>query len=107
LISLLGGSLNTSGRLCQQKEGFQSMFPIGGLNAKTRRVKSCGTAATLDGIPAHFHDDPTKMLVMTYLDQLVGDGFAEWRMLENEEVELRYVTGEVFLLTDTTVTRIT
>jgi hypothetical protein len=43
---------------------------------------------------------------MTYLGQLVSDGFAEWRMLEDDEVELRFMSGEVFLLAATTIRRI-
>jgi hypothetical protein len=82
------------------------MFAIGGLNAKTRSVKSCGTTAILDGIPERFRHDPAKALVMTYLGQLVSDGFAEWRILEDDEVELRFVSGEVFLLAETTITRV-
>jgi hypothetical protein len=82
------------------------MFAIGGLDVKTRRKKSCGTAATPDGIPERFRHDPAKSLVMTYLGQLVSDGFAEWRMLEDDEVELRFVSGEVFLLAETTITRV-
>jgi hypothetical protein len=82
------------------------MFAIGGLDVKTRREKSRGTAATLDGIPERFRHAPAKSLVMTYLGQLVSDGFAEWRMLEDDEVELRFVSGEVFLLAETTITRV-
>jgi hypothetical protein len=43
---------------------------------------------------------------MTYFGQLVSDGFAEWRMLEDNEIELRFVSGEVFLLAETTITRV-
>jgi hypothetical protein len=82
------------------------MFATGGLNAKMRRVKSCGTAAILDGIPERFRRDPAKALVMTYFGQLISDGLAEWRMLEDDEVELRFVSGEVFLLAETTITRV-
>jgi hypothetical protein len=53
-----------------------------------------------------FYADPAKALVMTYLGQLVGDGYAEWHMLDNGDVELRFYTGEVFLLADTTILRI-
>jgi hypothetical protein len=82
------------------------MFAIGGLDAKIRRDKSCGTATTLDRVPERFRRDPAKSLVMTYFGKLVSDGFAEWRMLEFDEVELRFVSGEVFLLAETTITRI-
>jgi hypothetical protein len=32
---------------------------------------------------------------MTHLGQLVSDGVAEWPVLEDDEVELRFVSGEV------------
>ncbi|MDB5620393.1 hypothetical protein [Tardiphaga sp.] len=82
------------------------MSAIGERDAKTRREKSCGTAATLVGLPKRFRHDSAKSLVMKYLSQLVSDGFAEWRMLANDEVELRFVSGEVFLLAETTITRV-
>jgi hypothetical protein len=82
------------------------MFAAGGLNAKTRHMKSCGTAAILDGVPERFRHAPAKALVMTYFGQLVSDGFAEWRMLEDNEIELRFVSGEVFLLAETMITRV-
>lgn len=82
------------------------MFPIGVLYAKVRREKYCGTMATLDGLTDGFHADPAKMFVMAYVGQLVRDGFAEWRVLENGHVELWLFSGEVFLLADATIARI-
>jgi hypothetical protein len=36
----------------------------------------------------------------------VYDGYAEWTMLDNGDVELRFFSGEVFLLADATMTRV-
>ena len=46
------------------------------------------------------HADPAKALVMTYFGQLVADGYAEWDMLDNGDIELRFNTGETFLLAE-------
>jgi hypothetical protein len=53
-----------------------------------------------------FFADPAKALVMSNIGQLVSDGPAEWSLFDNGDVELRFFTGEVFLLADTSITRI-
>jgi hypothetical protein len=83
------------------------MLAIGEKGAKARREKSCGTVATLGGSPDRSHQDPAKSLVMRHLCQLVSDGFAEWRTVADNEIELRFVSGEVFLLAETMITRVT
>jgi hypothetical protein len=87
-------------------EGLHLMAAIGEKSAKTGREKSCGTAATLGGFPERFRHDPAKSIVMRHIGRLVSDGFAEWRVLDDAEIELRFVSGEVFLLAETTITRI-
>src|SRR5690349_11876882 len=70
------------------------------LDAKMRRGKRRGTEATLDAIAGLTHVDTAKALVMTYVGQLVADGYAEWDMLESGDVHLRCRTGETFLLAE-------
>jgi hypothetical protein len=82
------------------------MFPRGALDAKTRREKLCGTDATSDAIAGLFRGDPAKALVMTYVHRLVVDGYAEWDMLENGDIQLRFQTGETLLLARTMIIRI-
>jgi len=72
-----------------------------------RREKLRGTEGAPDAIAGLIHADAAKALVMTYIGQLVADGYAEWDMLENGEVQLRCHTGETFLLAETTIVRIT
>ena len=43
---------------------------------------------------------------MSNIGQLVSDGPAEWSLFDNGDVELRFFTGEVFLLADTSIARI-
>ena len=82
------------------------MFPLGGRDARMRRAKTGGTVAAPDNIAGRFYGDPTKALVMTHIGQFVYDGYAEWIMLDNGDVELRFCSGEVFLLADATMTRV-
>ena len=44
---------------------------------------------------------------MTYIGQLVADGFAVWDMLHNGEIEVRFTSGETYLLAETTILRLT
>jgi len=85
---------------------LQTMCPRSALDAKTRREKLCRTDATSDAIASLFHADPAKALVMTYVRRLVVDGYAEWDMLENGDIQLSFQTGEIFLLARTMIIRI-
>jgi hypothetical protein len=84
---------------------LQTMCPRGAFDG-TKRGKSCGTDATSDAIMGLVHADPAKALVMTYFRRLVADGYAEWHMLENGDLQLRLHTGETYLLAKTMITRI-
>ena len=82
------------------------MFRIGGGNGKIARNEACGTPASVDDVAARLGDDPAKPLVMMYLSQFVNDGYAEWHARDDGDLELRFATGEIFLMTDTTMTRL-
>lgn len=83
------------------------MFRIGEVNGKIERDEACGTLASVDDVAGRFGgDDPAKTLVMTYLSQFVNDGYAEWHTRDDGDLELRFVTGEIFLMADTTMTRL-
>jgi len=82
------------------------MFRIGGVNGKMDRDESCGTLSSVDDVVARFRDDPAKALVMMYLSQFVNDGYAEWHARDDGDFELRFVTGEIFLMADATMTRL-
>jgi hypothetical protein len=40
------------------------------------------------------------------IGQLVADGFAEWDMFDNGNIQLRFNTGETFLLAETVIVRL-
>ena len=42
---------------------------------------------------------------MKYIGQIVVDGYAEWEMPEGGEVEVRFTTGETYLLGDVLAAR--
>jgi hypothetical protein len=64
-----------------------------------------GTDAISAPIASLAHRDP-KAFVMTYFHRLLASGFAEWHMLENGDIRLQLLTGEIYLLAEATVIRI-
>jgi hypothetical protein len=83
------------------------MFSRWGFDAKANRRNLPGTAEAIDALVALAQDNPDKALVMKYIGQLVIDGYAEWDMLGNGEVEVRFTSGETYLLAQTTILRLT
>lgn len=62
--------------------------------------------ATSDAIATLVQSDPAKVKVMGHLRKLVADGFAEWQTLDDGTIRMRLITGETYLLEQTTITRI-
>lgn len=83
------------------------MFSRGGFDAKARRRKLPGSEEAIGALAALAQDNPDKALVMTYIVQLVADGDAEWDVFGNGEVEVRFTSGETYLLSETTILRLT
>jgi hypothetical protein len=79
------------------------MFPLSVADdAKSRGIHdTTGIAVT-----SPIHPDPMKALVVKYIGQLVAAGQAEWERRENGNVWLRFQTGEIFLLEETTIARV-
>lgn len=67
-------------------------------------VRSPNSDATSRSQASHAPD--AKSLVMTAIGQIVDDGKAEWNRTAIGEIELRLVTGEVFLLGEVSITRV-
>jgi hypothetical protein len=84
----------------------ESMFSRGGLGATASRHRPSGAEAAIDARVALAEDDPDKTLLMTYIGQLVADGFAVWDMLDNGEIEVGFASGETYLLAETTILRL-
>lgn len=79
------------------------MVSRGGFGTRTRRRSLPGTEA---GIVALAGDNPDKALVMAHIGQLVADGFAAWEERDNGEIEVRFASGETYLLAETTILRL-
>ena len=71
-----------------------------------KRPRLRASKATSDVIAALVHTDPDKALVMTYIGQLVADGYAEWTMLDDGDIELSFNSGETFLLAERVIIRL-
>lgn len=82
------------------------MFSRGGFDAKTRRRNLCGTEVPSDAIAGLVHANPVKALVMKYVSQLVADGFAEWEIIANGDIELRFINGETYILSEKVIVRL-
>ncbi|HEX2843597.1 hypothetical protein [Hyphomicrobium sp.] len=80
------------------------MFSRGGFEEKARRRNLPGSEAATVALS---QANPDKALVMKYVGQLVADGYAEWDVLGNGEVEVRFTSGETYLLAETTILRLT
>ncbi|WP_426438639.1 hypothetical protein [Bradyrhizobium genosp. P] len=73
---------------------------------KKRHDKHVRVEATFDAIPAMMESDLAKVAVMAHFGNLVARGFAEWQMQDNGTIRLRLITGQTYLLEQTTITRI-
>jgi hypothetical protein len=82
------------------------MFLTSGRPLGAARDVLCGTLSVSDVIAARVRADPAKATVMAHFGQLVGDGLAEWDLLESGDVEVRFPNGETFHLGDDAVTRV-
>lgn len=83
------------------------MFSRGGFDAMPSRRKPSRTEAAADALVTLVKDNPDKALVMKYIGLFVADGSAEWAALDNGEIEVRFTSGETYLLAETTILRLT
>lgn len=82
------------------------MFSRGGFDAMTGQQGRASLEEAIDSLVAIAKDNPDKARVMAYIGQLVADGFAVWEKHENGEVEVRFASGEIYLLAETTILRL-
>ena len=82
------------------------MVSRGRYDATAPRRKRPATGKAAKNLVALGRDQPDKALVMKYIGQLVVDGYAKCEMLDNGEVEVRFTSGEVYLLGKTTILRL-
>lgn len=82
------------------------MASRGGLGARTGRCSLPGAGAAVAEVVALAQSNPDKALVMAHIGQLVADGFAAWETLDTGEIEVRFASGETYLLAETTILRL-
>jgi hypothetical protein len=75
------------------------------VRAVRRRKKICATLAQ-DGFATSVYSDPAKTAVMSFVRQLTRRDLAQWTALDNGIIELTLLSGEVFHLDETSVTRV-
>ncbi|MFD2052894.1 hypothetical protein ACFSQT_07140 [Mesorhizobium calcicola] len=73
--------------------------------AKSPDNTADGSSQTRDR-SRHKRADDAKSLVMTVIGELVDGGKAEWGRTAGGDIELRLLTGEVFLLGELFVIRV-
>jgi hypothetical protein len=76
------------------------------VDAKTKPPWLSAGKTTSDAIDRPGHADSDTALVMGCIGQLVTDGYAEWIMRDDGDIELSLPTGETFLLAGRVVIRL-
>ena len=72
----------------------------------TRGRKTIYVTLAQERLPTDVYADPAKTAVMSFVRQLARQGFARRTALCNGVIELTLVSGEVFHLDETSVTRV-
>ena len=75
------------------------------VNGTTKRDRA-RAKAKCDAITGLVHGNPDKALVMTWIGQLVTDGYAKWTTLNDGDIELSFGSGETFLLAERAAIRV-
>jgi hypothetical protein len=84
-----------------------AIMPFSDHHVIARRDTSSPVRAANAGVrPNLSHADPDKALVMAWIGDLIRGGHAEWGVLGNGDIEVRFMTGEVFHLGEATITRV-
>jgi hypothetical protein len=75
-------------------------------DTRTNRGNRPANQEAIDAFVALARGDPDKALVVTHIGQFVINGLASWEMLDTGEVEVRFTSGETYLLAKTTILRL-
>lgn len=74
--------------------------------SEAMRMKRCGTRTSYNAFVKSTDIDPNKIAVMNWLNQLASNGAVDWDRLDNGDIQLRFSTGERFLLGRCHITRL-
>ncbi|NIJ64242.1 hypothetical protein FHR20_001173 [Sphingomonas leidyi] len=70
------------------------------------RSRLCATPASLGVVVELLQGDPVKALVVGYFARFVAEGTAAWDVLGNGDIEIRFCTGETYVLAEAGVLRL-
>ena len=76
------------------------------MRAMARSSTTDATSPTRNGAAVSRDTEHAKSMVMAAISELVDDGKAKWTRTPTGEVELRLLSGAVFLLGELFVTRV-
>lgn len=82
------------------------MFLPGNVDAIAERQRLCGMRASPEGAREFTYEDPDKAFVMGCIARAVAEGLAEWDRMPNGDIWVRFISGEVFLLAGSSITRL-
>ncbi len=82
------------------------MFSRGGYDANAKRRRSDEAEKAFNGLSSFSQNDPEKQLVLTYIARLIADGYAEFDVQESGEIEVRFTSGEIYLLGEASILRL-
>ena len=82
------------------------MFAFAGPSAGDDLAGNCDAETTPYDETGIARSDSDKAVVIAYVKQLVDGGEAAWRRLSNGDIELCLASGELFLLGEENITRL-
>lgn len=82
------------------------MSSQGRFDLKANRRKLPRTVWTIKVLVGLAQNNPDKELVMKYIGQLMVAGHVEVELLDNGEVEVRFASGETYILAEATILRV-
>lgn len=82
----------------QTEKGSLTISSADRLRSGETRRKIRDATASADQLAERRYSDIAKALVMGQVVQFVGVGLAQWNELNNGDIEVRFVSGELFHL---------
>jgi hypothetical protein len=83
-----------------------TIFAFAGPSGGDDLAGNCDTETAPYGEAGMPWSDSDKAVVIAYVKQLVDGGKAAWRRLSNGDIELCLASGELFLLGEENITRL-
>lgn len=82
------------------------MFSRAGYDANANRCRPDEAGSVFSTLALSTQNDPGKQLVLTYISRLIADGYAEFDVQRSGEIEVRFPSGEIYLLCESSILRL-